>query len=102
SFGSVRCGYGTVGVPLIYGVTLSLVRPFFAACSAGGMGGAVICGIGGIGASAIGPSGLSLLPLITHQMYLGYLAGLFAAYISGFVLTYVFASNKKLIDQFGK
>lgn len=100
--GALPVGFLGIGEPLIYGVTLPLVRPFFTACIAGGIGGAVIGGIGGIGASAIGPSGLSLLPLITHQMYLGYLAGLLAAYISGFILTYVFASNKKLIDQFGK
>ena len=100
--GALPVGFLGIGEPLIYGVTLPLVRPFITACIAGGIGGAVIGGIGGIGASAIGPSGLSLLPLITHQMYLGYLAGLLAAYISGFILTYVFASNKKLIDQFGK
>lgn len=100
--GALPVGFLGVGEPLIYGVTLPLVRPFFTACFAGGIGGAVIGGMNGIGASAIGPSGLSLLPLITHQMYIGYLTGLLTAYVSGFILTYLFGSNKKLIDQFGK
>ncbi|MCO4326002.1 permease [Staphylococcus agnetis] len=100
--GALPVGFLGIGEPLIYGVTLPLVRPFFTACIAGGIGGAVISGIGHIGASAIGPSGLSLLPLITHNMFLGYLAGLLAAYVSGFILTFLFGSPKPLIDQFGK
>ncbi|MGV3245135.1 PTS transporter subunit EIIC [Staphylococcus sp. 11261D007BR] len=100
--GSLPVGFLGIGEPLIYGVTLPLVRPFFTACIAGGIGGAVISGIGGIGSSAIGPSGLSLLPLITDNMYIGYIAGLLAAYISGFILTYFFASSAKVIDQFGR
>ena len=38
-------------------------------------------GIGHIGATAIGPSGISLLPLIAHQKYLGYIIGLLSAYL---------------------
>lgn len=100
--GALPVGFLGIGEPLVYGVTLPLVRPFFTACIAGGIGGAVIGGIGGIGANAIGPSGLSLFPLIAHQMYLGYLAGLVSAYISGFILTYFFASSHRLMEQFGK
>ena len=63
-----------IGEPLIYGVTLPLGRPFFTACIGGGIGGAVVGGIGHIGATAVGPSGISLLPLIANNMYLGYIA----------------------------
>jgi hypothetical protein len=52
-------GFLGIGEPLIYGVTLPLGRPFFTACIGGGIGGAVIGGIGHIGAKAVGPSGLS-------------------------------------------
>ena len=67
---------------------------FLTACIGGGIGGAVIGGIGHIGAKAIGPSGVSLLPLISDNMYLGYIAGLLAAYAGGFCL-YIFIWNDK-------
>ncbi|HBG3052462.1 TPA: PTS transporter subunit EIIC [Staphylococcus aureus] len=83
--GALPVGFLGIGEPLIYGVTLPLGRPFLTACIGGGIGGAVIGGIGHIGAKAIGPSGVSLLPLISDNMYLGYIAGLLAAYAGGFV-----------------
>ena len=86
--GALPVGFLGIGEPLIYGVTLPLGRPFFTACIGGGIGGAVIGGIGHIGATAIGPSGISLLPLISDHMYLGYIAGLIAAYIGGFLFTF--------------
>ncbi len=86
-------GFLGIGEPLIYGVTLPLGRPFLTACIGGGIGGAVIGGIGHIGAKAIGPSGVSLLPLISDNMYLGYIAGLLAAYAGD--LLYIFIWNDK-------
>ncbi|HCZ5710298.1 TPA: PTS transporter subunit EIIC [Staphylococcus aureus] len=92
--GALPVGFLGIGEPLIYGVTLPLGRPFLTACIGGGIGGAVIGGIGHIGAKAIGPSGVSLLPLISDNMYLGYIAGLLAAYAGGFVCTYLFGTTK--------
>ncbi|MCD8879924.1 PTS transporter subunit EIIC [Staphylococcus kloosii] len=97
--GALPIGFLGIGEPLIYGVTLPLGRPFFTACIGGGIGGAVIGGIGHIGATAIGPSGISLLPLISDHMYLGYIAGLLAAYIGGFVFTYLFGTNKAMRES---
>ena len=57
--GALPVGFLGIGEPLIYGVTLPLGRPFFTACI-GGIGGAVVGGIGHIGATAVGPSGISL------------------------------------------
>lgn len=94
--GALPVGFLGIGEPLIYGVTLPLGRPFLTACIGGGIGGAVIGGIGHIGAKAIGPSGLSLLPLISDNMYLGYIAGLLAAYAGGFVCTYLFGTTKAM------
>lgn len=94
--GSLPVGFLGIGEPLIYGVTLPLGRPFLTACIGGGIGGAVIGGIGHIGAKAIGPSGVSLLPLISDNMYLGYIAGLLAAYAGGFVCTYLFGTTKAM------
>ncbi|HFV7823733.1 PTS transporter subunit EIIC [Staphylococcus aureus] len=94
--GALPVGFLGIGEPLIYGVTLPLGRPFLTACIGGGIGGAVIGGIGHIGAKAIGPSGVSLLPLISDNMYLGYIAGLLAVYAGGFVCTYLFGTTKAM------
>lgn len=94
--GALPVGFLGIGEPLIYGVTLPLGRTFLTACIGGGIGGAVIGGIGHIGAKAIGPSGVSLLPLISDNMYLGYIAGLLAAYAGGFVCTYLFGTTKAM------
>ena len=94
--GALPVGFLGIGEPLIYGVTLPLGRPFITACLGGGIGGAVIGGIGHIGATAIGPSGISLLPLIAHQKYLGYIIGLLSAYLAGFIFTYFFGTTKEM------
>jgi PTS system sucrose-specific IIC component len=94
--GALPVGILGVGEPLIYGVSLPLGRPFITACVGGGVGGAVIGAIGGIGATSIGPSGVALIPLI-HGGFgnaMGYVFGLLAAYAGGFVATYFFGVPK--------
>src|SRR5699024_1993000 len=74
--GALPVGILGLGEPLIDGGTLPLGIPFITAGIGGGVGGAVTGAIGHIGGSAIGPSGVSLTPLISHNMYVGYIAGL--------------------------
>lgn len=75
-----------VGEPLIYGVTLPLGRPFIGACIGGACGGAVqaFCGVG---ASALGISGLPLAPSTTQP--LSYLIGLVVSYVAGFAAAWI-------------
>lgn len=96
--GSLPVGILGIGEPLIYAVTLPLGRPFITACIGGGIGGAVIGGIGNIGASAIGPSGVALIPLIPNGMWWGYVLGLLAAYVGGFLATYFFGVPKEAME----
>ncbi|MEG0268004.1 MAG: PTS transporter subunit EIIC [Carnobacterium sp.] len=96
--GSLPVGILGIGEPLIYAVTLPLGRPFITACIGGGIGGAVIGGIGGIGATAIGPSGVALIPLIFGNLWWGYVLGLLAAYVGGFVVTYLFGVPKEAME----
>lgn len=96
--GSLPVGILGIGEPLIYAVTLPLGRPFITACLGGGIGGAVIGAIGNIGATAIGPSGVALIPLIPDGMWWGYVLGLLAAYAGGFVLTYFFGVPKEAME----
>ncbi|MFE0510167.1 PTS transporter subunit EIIC [Streptomyces sp. NPDC058964] len=87
-----------VGEPLIYGVSLPLGRPFLTACAGGAAGGAFVgffAMLGDkVGATAIGPSGWALFPLLagnrgpalTAAIYGG---GLLTGYAVGFLATYV-------------
>ncbi|CAL9481384.1 PTS transporter subunit EIIC [Streptomyces sp. enrichment culture] len=86
-----------VGEPLIYGVSLPLGRPFLTACAGGAAGGAFLglfAMLGDkVGATAIGPSGWALFPLLagnrgllpTAAIYAG---GLLTGYVVGFAVTY--------------
>lgn len=92
--GSLPVGILGIGEPLIYAVTLPLGRPFITAC----IGGAVIGLFGGIGATAIGPSGVALIPLIANGQWWGYVVGLLAAYAGGFAATYLFGVPKAAME----
>ncbi|MER6343681.1 PTS transporter subunit EIIC [Streptomyces sp. NPDC001595] len=88
-----------VGEPLIYGVSLPLGRPFLTACVGGAAGGAflgVFAMLGDtVGATAIGPSGWALFPLLAGERGLMstaaiYAGGLLTGYAVGFAATYAF------------
>lgn len=97
--GALPVGILGIGEPLIYGVTLPLGRPFITACLGGGIGGAVIGYLGNVGATAIGPSGLALLPLIHNGEWVGYLVGLLSAYVAGFIFTFFFGIPKDRLEN---
>ncbi|MEU0965162.1 PTS transporter subunit EIIC [Streptomyces sp. NPDC005917] len=87
-----------VGEPLIYGVSLPLGRPFLTACAGGAAGGAFVgffAVLGDrVGATAIGPSGWALFPLLTGNSGPAlaaaiYAGGLLTGYAVGFLATYV-------------
>lgn len=96
--GALPVGILGIGEPLIYAVTLPLGKPFITACIGGGIGGAVIGLFGGVGASAIGPSGVALIPLIVNNLWWAYVLGLLAAYAGGFVATYFFGVPKEAME----
>lgn len=75
-----------VGEPLIYGVTLPLMRPFIGACIGAGFGGAFIASFS-VGANAFGISGLPLAAATT--MPLIYIVGLLISYLVGFIAAYL-------------
>ncbi|MFF3347329.1 PTS transporter subunit EIIC [Streptomyces sp. NPDC002779] len=88
-----------VGEPLIYGVSLPLGRPFLTACVGGAAGGAFVglfAMLGErVGATAIGPSGWALFPLLAGNRGLAptaaiYAGGLLTGYAVGFLTTYTF------------
>lgn len=91
---SLPVGLLGIAEPLIYGVTLPLFRPFVTACIGGGIGGMVIGLLGNVGATAIGASGLALLPLIADGRWWAYGIGLLSGYAGGFVCTFFFGVPK--------
>lgn len=97
--GGLPVGILGIGEPLIYGVTIPLGEPFLTACLGGGIGGAVIGYFGNVGAIAIGPSGVALIPLIANNEWLSYVIGLIAAYLGGFILTYFFGTPKDAMNS---
>lgn len=82
--GALPVGIMGIGEPLIYGVSLPLGKPFVTACIGGGIGGAFM------GATAVGPSGAALIPLISGGHWWVYVIGLLVGYLGGFVVTYFF------------
>lgn len=101
--GALPVGFLGIGEPLIYGVTLPMGRPFITACIGGGIGGAIIGSLGHVGAIAIGPSGIALIPLIADNRWLIYVFGLIGGYVGGFVATYFFGipqSEKDKADNY--
>ncbi|MEV1079445.1 PTS transporter subunit EIIC [Streptomyces sp. NPDC050211] len=96
-----------VGEPLIYGVSLPLGRPFLTACVGGAAGGGFVglfAMLGErVGATAIGPSGWALFPLlagdggwaVTVAVYAG---GLVTGYGVGFAATYLFGGLTRVAE----
>ncbi|MBC2874916.1 MULTISPECIES: PTS transporter subunit EIIC [Streptomyces] len=94
-----------VGEPLVYGVSLPLGRPFATACVGGAFGGGFVGfmaqgGSGTVGATAIGPSGWALFPLLRGdqgpvEAVVVYAAGLLVGYAAGFLATYFFGFPRK-------
>ncbi|MYR28527.1 MULTISPECIES: PTS transporter subunit EIIC [unclassified Streptomyces] len=97
-----------VGEPLIYGVSLPLGRPFITACVGGAAGGGLV-GLFSmlgtkVGATAIGPSGWALFPLLAGNRGLGttaavYGLGLLAGYGVGFAATYLFGFDSATLRE---
>ncbi|MFG2286332.1 PTS transporter subunit EIIC [Streptomyces sp. NPDC048595] len=102
---ALPAGFLGVGEPLIYGVSLPLGRPFITAGVGGAFGGGFI-GLfhqlgDTVGATAIGPSGWALFPLVKGNQGIGttvviYALGLAVGYVTGFLATYYFGFSKQL------
>ncbi|MEU9073815.1 PTS transporter subunit EIIC [Kitasatospora sp. NPDC004745] len=95
-----------VGEPLIYGVSLPLGRPFVTACVGGAAGGSFVGFFNmlgaTVGATAIGPSGWALFPLLKGNENPGttvliYAGGLAVGYAAGFLATYFFGFTREML-----
>ena len=96
---SIPVGILGVGEPLMYAVTLPLMRPFVTACLGAGLGG-VVAALFHVGTVSQGVSGLFGLLIVVPGQQLFYLLAMLAAYAGGFVLTWFFGVDEDRINEF--
>lgn len=96
---SIPVGILGVGEPLMYAVTLPLVRPFVTACLGSGIGG-VLAALFHLGTVSQGVSGLFGLLIVVPGQQLFYVIAMLAAYAGGFVLTWFFGVDEDKINAF--
>ena len=97
---ALPAGFLGIGEPLIYGVSLPLFYPFITACLGAGFGGAVLAAAKNVGSTTIGPSGLVLLAVAdSNRSMVWCFAALVASYLGGFILTYLFGYNEKMLER---
>lgn len=96
---SIPVGILGVGEPLMYAVTLPLVKPFITACLGAGLGG-IIAALFHIGTVSQGVSGLFGLLIVVPGQQLVYVLAMLAAYAGGFVLTWFFGVDEEKINAF--
>ena len=87
-----------IGEPLVYTVTLPLIRPFFTACIGAGAGGALaaLFNLSTVKSSILGFFGFLTVSKGTHFFFITAMLG---ACMGGFILTYFFGINEKRINE---
>lgn len=96
---SIPVGILGVGEPLMYAVTLPLVKPFITACLGAGFGG-VLAALFHIGTVSQGVSGLFGLLIVVPGQQFWYVLAMLVAYVGGFVLTWFFGVDEQRINEF--
>ena len=101
--GAIVPGFLGIGEPLIYGVTLPRVKPFFTSMAGGAVGGIYIGVMAKMGMvfglnTVFGSSGIlgSFAMTSTRGVVVAialYISALLVAYIAGFILTYLFGTK---------
>lgn len=87
-----------IGEPLMYAVTLPLLKPFVTACLGAGFGG-VLAVLFNLGAVTVGVSGLFGALIVQPENMVNFFIAMFGAYIGGFVLTWLFGVDEKRIEE---
>ena len=85
--GALPAGIMGIGEPLIYGVTLPLMKPFITAGLGAGFGGAY-CMLMHVMSTSYSPSGILAVTHMLPQYMVHYLIGVLISYVAGAVITY--------------
>lgn len=99
---SLPVGILGVGEPLMYAVTLPLMKPFITACLGAGIGGVMIR-LFQVGTISQGVSGLFALLIVVPGQQIQFIISMLAAYAGGFLLTWLFGVEEdKINSTFGE
>lgn len=99
---SLPVGILGVGEPLMYAVTLPLMKPFITACLGAGLGGIMIR-LFQVGTISQGVSGLFALLIVVPGQQIQFIISMLAAYAGGFALTWFFGvEEEKINNTFGE
>jgi PTS system sucrose-specific IIC component len=99
---SLPVGILGVGEPLMYAVTLPLIKPFITACLGAGIGG-ILIRLFQVGTISQGVSGLFALLIVQPGQQLQFIISMLAAYAGGFALTWFFGvEEEKINNTFGE
>lgn len=96
--GGLPAGILGIGEPLIYGVTLPMIKPFITAGLGAGFGGAYVM-LMGVSSSAFSPSGLLAATHVLPHLVLHYIIGLIISYIAAAIITYIFIPDS-LVEEY--
>lgn len=96
--GGIPAGILGIGEPLIYGVTLPMMKPFITAGLGAGFGGAYVMAMHVMTAST-SPSGILAITHTLPQYMLHYAIGILISYIMGAIITY-FAIPDRDVENF--
>lgn len=96
--GAIPAGILGIGEPLIYGVTLPLVKPFITAGLGAGFGGAYVM-VMGVSSTAFSPSGILAATHVIPEMIVHYLIGILISYVAAAIITYIFIPDS-LVDSY--
>ncbi|MDO4326815.1 MAG: PTS transporter subunit EIIC [bacterium] len=91
--GAIPAGILGIGEPLIYGVTLPMLKPFITAGLGAGFGGAYVM-LMHVMSTAYSPSGILAVTHMLPECMLNYLIGILISYIAGAIITYIFISDE--------
>lgn len=95
---SLPVGILGVGEPLMYAVTLPLLKPFITACLGAGFGG-ILIRLFQVGTISQGVSGLFALLIVVPGQQVQFIISMLAAYAGGFILTWFFGVEEDKIDD---
>lgn len=87
--GALPAGVLGIGEPLIYGVTLPMMKPFVTAGIGAGFGGAFVMAMH-VASTAFSPSGILGISIMLPEFMLLYVVGLAISCVMGAVITYAF------------
>jgi len=91
--GALPAGILGIGEPLIYGVTLPMMKPFITAGLGAGFGGAY-CMLMHVASTAYSPSGILGTSIMLPECMLNFIIGILISYVMGAIITYLFIPLK--------